>query len=258
MLNWMQLHKYPFEFNTQSSINIVDDKELLSLMIKTGIKSTFIGIESTEEASLQECNKVQNNNRDLLHSVKEIQQAGMQVSGGFIVGFDNDTPTVFKRQSDFIAKSGIVSAMVGLLNAPKNTILYERLEKEKRLTEEATGSNTDFTMNFQPRMDKTDLLKGYREIIHNIYTVKPYYKRVRQFLLNYIPYRTSPRRFQFTNIVAFIKTIIIIGIVNRGRSEYWKFLFWTLFNRPGLFIDAVTYTVYGYHFRKTYGISAKG
>ena len=258
MLNWMQLHKYPFEFNTQSSINIVDDKELLSLMIKTGIKSTFIGIESTEEASLQECNKVQNNNRDLLHSVKEIQQAGMQVSGGFIVGFDNDTPTVFKRQSDFIAKSGIVSAMVGLLNAPKNTILYERLEKEKRLTEEATGSNTDFTMNFQPRMDKTDLLKGYREIIHNIYTVKPYYKRVRQFLLNYMPYRTSPRRFQFTNIVAFIKTIIIIGIVNRGRSEYWKFLFWTLFNRPGLFIDAVTYTVYGYHFRKTYGISAKG
>ena len=100
----------------------------------------FIGIETPEETSLNECNKVQNKNRDLIGSIKNIQQAGLQVSGGFIVGFDNDSPSVFQRQIDFIQQSGIVSAMVGLLNAPKNTRLYRRLEAEKRLTIEATGT----------------------------------------------------------------------------------------------------------------------
>jgi len=109
----------------------------------------------------------------------------MQVSGGFIVGFDSDMPSIFQRQIDFIQQSRIVSAMVGLLNAPKNTKLYKRLDAENRLTTESTGSNTDFTMNFTPKMDPIELLKGYRTIIRNIYEAKPYYKRIRQFLLNY-------------------------------------------------------------------------
>lgn len=257
MKKWMQIHKFPFAFGVQSSINIADDEELMSMMVETGFNHTFVGIESPEKESLQDCNKLQNKNRDLLQSVKKIQQAGMQVSGGFIVGFDSDSPNIFQRQIDFIQQSGIVSAMVGLLNAPKNTKLYKRLDSENRLTTESTGSNTDFTMNFIPKMDPIELLKGYKTIIRDIYEVKPYYKRIRQFLLNYNRPPSKLKRIEFSYVSAFIKSIVIIGIVTKGRGEFWKFLIWTLAKRPGSFLDAMIFTVYGYHYRVVYGLSNK-
>ncbi|MFC1729703.1 B12-binding domain-containing radical SAM protein [candidate division KSB1 bacterium] len=258
MKEWMQEHKFPFTFNTQSSINLADDEELLSLMIASGFSSTFIGIETPDEKSLAECNKVQNEKRDLLQSVKKIQKAGMMVSGGFIVGFDSDSPGIFQRQIDFIKQSGIVSAMVGLLNAPKNTKLYERLEAENRLTDEASGSNTDYSMNFIPKMNYYELLAGYKKIIQNIYTAKPYYQRIRQFLENYKRQHTRPKKkLELSYLGAFFKSIFIIGIVNKGRFEYWKLFLWTLLRRPGLFMDAMTYVVYGYHFRRVYGVKNK-
>jgi radical SAM superfamily enzyme YgiQ (UPF0313 family) len=254
---WMIQHKYPFIFNTETSINLADDTELITLMAESGFTSVFIGIESPDESSLIVCNNVQNIKRDLVQSIKNIQQSGLQVSGGFIIGFDSDSSAVFQKQINFIQQSGIVSAMVGLLNAPKNTRLYERLEKENRLTTEATGSNTDLTMNFVPKMNYAELMTGYKKIIQSIYTTKPYYKRIRQLLLNYKPYKTNSVNINFATILAFLKTIVIIGVVNRGRSEYWRLLVWTLFKRPKLVVDAVTFSVYGYHFRKVFGVRNK-
>jgi len=254
MKEWMQKHDFPFTFNIESSINLADDEELMSLLVETGFNSTFIGIETPEVKSLSYCNKVQNLNRDLLASVKKIQQSGIQVSGGFIVGFDSDTPTVFQRQIDFIQQSGIVSAMVGLLNAPKNTRLYKQLEEENRITTEATGNNTDSSMNFIPKMDYNELLEGYKKVIYNIYSAKPYYRRVRQLLLNYNRLSKGRKKISLSLLKAFLKSVYIIGLFNKGRREYWKFIFWTLFNRPKSMVDAITYTVYGYHFRTVYGL----
>lgn len=254
MTEWMKIHNHPFNFNAQTSINLADDNRLLRMMRETGFISTFIGIETPVEESLKSCHKVQNENRNLLESVKQIQKAGLQVSGGFIVGFDSDTSTVFQRQIDFIQKSGIVSAMVGLLNAPKNTRLYKQMEKENRLTVDATGSNTDFTMNFIPKMDNQKLLDGYRHIIVNIYKEKPYYKRVRELLLNYSPVRMGKSNVDFARLKAFLKSIFVMGLLNRGRFEYWKFIVWTIVNKPKRFIDAITFAVYGYHFRTVYGL----
>lgn len=253
MKKWMQEHKYPFKFTSQVSINLADDDELLSEMVDAGFSSAFIGIETPDEVSLKDCNKLQNRNRDMIQSVKKIQKAGLDVSAGFIVGFDSDTSSVFQRQTEFIQQSGIVSAMVGLLNAPKHTKLYNRLESENRLTVEATGSNTDSSMNFIPAMDKTELLDGYHSIIRGIYSNKPYYKRLRNFLKNYQPHHNSGN-LSFAGILAFIKTIVIIGIINPGRGEYWRMLIWTLFKRPSLFMHSMTYVVYGYHYRKVYGL----
>jgi radical SAM superfamily enzyme YgiQ (UPF0313 family) len=257
MEEWMKKHKYPFIFNTEASIDLADDKELITLMARSGFTSVFIGIETPEEISLNECNKVQNKNRNLVQSIKNIQQSGLQVSGGFIVGFDSDSSLVFQKQIDFIQQSGIVSAMVGLLNAPKNTKLYERLKSENRLTVDATGNNTDLSMNFIPKMNSTELVTGYKKILHDIYTTKPYYKRIRRLLLNYKPYHTKPARIDFATLIAFLKTILVIGVVNRGRSDYWKLLIWTLFRRPNMVVDAITFSVYGYHFRKIFGIYNK-
>lgn len=255
MKKWMQMHNYPFTFNMESTINLADDEKLMSLMVETGFTSAFVGIETPEEKSLQECNKSQNKNRDLLQSVKKIQNAGIQVSGGFIVGFDSDTPSIFQRQIDFIQQSGIVSAMVGLLNAPKNTKLYKRLEAENRLTTEATGNNTDYSMNFIPRMDSHELVTGYKNILHDIYTTKPYYKRIRRLLVNYKPRFNKPAKINYVALSALFKSIFIIGMLNKGRRDYWKFLIWTLFLHRALLVDAITFSIYGYHFRKVFGLS---
>jgi radical SAM superfamily enzyme YgiQ (UPF0313 family) len=254
MRKWMDIHKYPFEFTIQSTINLADDDELMSLMIAAGINSAFIGIETPDNTSLENCNKIQNKNRDMLQSVKKMQNAGIQVSAGFIIGFDNDSPAIFQRQIDFIQQSGIVSAMVGLLNAPKNTILYQRLESENRLTIEASGNNTDYSMNFIPKMNTKILMEGYTKIIQNIYKSKPYYKRLRQFLLNYNQKYRIQKKINYSSVRAFMKSVIIIGILKKGRSEYWKLIIWTTFKRPRLIVNAITFAVYGFHFRKVYGL----
>jgi len=254
MISWMNTHQHPFKFNAQTSINLADDVTLLQMMRNAGFTSTFIGIETPVEESLKSCHKVQNENRDLVENVKQIQRAGLQVSGGFIVGFDSDTETVFQRQVDFIQKSGIVSAMVGLLNAPKNTKLYRQMEMEKRLTVDATGSNTDFSMNFIPKMNQQKLLQGYQHIINNIYKEKPYYQRIKELLKNYQPVKVGKSNIDVNQLKAFTKAIFVLGLVSKGRFEYWKFMAWTLFKKPRSFVDAITMAVSGYHFRAVYGL----
>jgi radical SAM superfamily enzyme YgiQ (UPF0313 family) len=140
-------------FITEASVNLADDPELMALMVQAGFNSVFVGIETPDEASLEECHKRQNKGRDLVESVKIMQHSGLQVMGGFIVGFDSDTPYIFQRQIEFIQKSGIVTAMVGLLQAPLGTKLYQRLKSEGRLTDLGSGDNTDGSTNIIPRMN---------------------------------------------------------------------------------------------------------
>jgi radical SAM superfamily enzyme YgiQ (UPF0313 family) len=184
---WMEKRKNPFYLNTEASINLADDEQLMHLMAKAGFEAVFIGIESPNDESLIECNKPQNRNRDLISSVKKIQQAGLEVQGGFIVGFDNDPSTIFDKLTNFIQESGIVTAMVGLLNAPKGTKLQKRLEKEGRMLKDFTGNNTDFSINFIPKMDSKALLDGYQKILDKIYSPKYYYARVMQFMKEFEP-----------------------------------------------------------------------
>ena len=157
MIDWMRRHKRPFKFNTQVSINLADDDELMRLMAEAGFDCVFVGIETANEAGLAECNKTQNIDRDMVDCVRRIQRAGMQVQAGFILGFDSDHASVFDGLIRFIQESGIVSAMVGSLNAPKGTQLYQRLVNENRLLEDGSGDNTDFSMNFVPTMDRDEL-----------------------------------------------------------------------------------------------------
>ena len=151
---------------TETSMNLSDDEELMQMMVKAGFSKVFVGIETPEETSLAECNKIINHKRDLINSVHIIQQSGIEVTAGFIVGFDNDPPGIFQRQVDFIQHSGIITAMVGLLNAPRLSKLYKRLDGEGRILNSFTGDNTDYSMNFVPAMNREELMKGYQKIIH--------------------------------------------------------------------------------------------
>jgi len=214
IINWMDNINHPFTFSTEASINLSDDDKLMELLTKAGFSSVFIGIETTELASLTECGKTQNVNRNLIESVHKIQKYGIEVSGGFIVGFDNDSPSVFQKQIDFIRESGIISAMVGLLNAPKKTMLYKRLKKEGRITSEPTGNNTDFTLNFEPKMDKSILLDGYEKVLSGIYGGKNYYMRVLDFIKRFTPNNKHKTKITFNHFQAFFRSFFRLGIID--------------------------------------------
>lgn len=252
IIDWMKKHKHPFYFTTEASINLADDDELMKLMTKAGFLTVFIGIETPEEVSLEECNKVQNKNRNLIESIKRVQQAGMEVLGGFIIGFDSDTPNIFRQQVDFIQKSGIITAMIGMLNAPTKSQLYKRLHAEGRILEKWNGVNTSTTMNFVPKMDKTDLDAGFREVIQGVYGGKPFYKRVKSFLQDFQPMVKTKNKVNFNKLMAFVKSIFLIGIFDSNRKYYWQLFFWSLFHRRDLFPMAITYSIYGYHYKKSY------
>ena len=252
IIRWMELHRHPFTLSTEVSINIADDEELMRMMVEAGFDAVFVGIESPNEESLIECKKIPNENRDLLAGVKKIHRFGMQVNGGFIVGFDNDPAAIFQRLIDFIQESGIVTAMVGLLNAPRGTKLYQRLLKEGRLLTGFTGDNTDFSLNFIPRMSPEALLNGYREVLKSIYSPKEYYARVKHFLEDFKPTQTRVFRFQMCYLNALWKSMLMLGVIGRERWYYWKLFFWSLFRKPRLFRLAITFSIYGFHFRKLF------
>ncbi len=248
LIQW-QKGKKKIPFYTEASINLADDRPLMDMMVDAGFDTVFIGIETPNEESLAECNKQQNRNRDLLESVKLMQRAGLQVQGGFIVGFDSDTPSIFQRQIEFIQKSGIVTAMVGMLNAPPGTRLYERMRKEGRLIGLFSGDNVDGTTNISPKMGLDTLREGYRNMIQHLYSPRHYYKRAMTFLREYeMPKTRVPLDFQ--RLLAAFRSSIRLGLFGKERFQYWKILSWTLFCRPRLVPLAITFAIYGYHFRK--------
>jgi radical SAM superfamily enzyme YgiQ (UPF0313 family) len=251
IIDWMQKKKRPFNLLTEVSVNLADDEELMQLMGQAGFNKVFVGIETPNEASLSECDKRQNTRRDLIATVRTIQNHGFEVMGGFIVGFDNDTPSIFKSQINFIQKSGIVTAMVGLLNAPRGTRLYQRLKGENRLVKESTGDNTDFSLNFVPRMKPETLINGYKEILNTIYSPKQYYARIRTLLQEYKPKTKSFRwNSKSWNIQGFLNCMWFMGVRESGRRYYWRMVASTLFTRPRSFPLLIALSIYGYHFRR--------
>ena len=250
IIEWMEEKKHPFALFTEASINLADDEELMRLMAEAGFDNVFVGIESPNEESLVECNKLPNKNRDLLASVKKIQNHGFQVQGGFIVGFDSDPLSIFKSQINFIQKSGIVTAMVGVLMAPPETRLYKRLKKENRLLPGGTGDNTDGSTNFIPKMGLERLASGYKHILSTIYSPKPYYERIKTFLKEYKPKNKRKGSISPRYIVALIKSMWVLGIKEKGRRYYWRLFAWTLLKKPKSFPLSITFAIQGFHLRK--------
>ena len=248
LIQWKK-GKLGITFHTEVSINLADDEALTRQMVEAGFNMVFVGIETPDDGSLAECSKIQNRNRNLIDDVKRLQRAGLQVQGGFIVGFDSDTPSIFQRQIDFIQKSGIVTAMVGMLQAIPGTKLFARLEREGRLQGETTGDNVDGTTNIVPAMSLEALREGYKAILRRIYAPKHYYQRVKTFLREY----KAPAikgTVTFGDIMAFLRSIVRLGIIGRERFHYWRLLLWTFFRRRELVPVAVTLAIYGFHFRR--------
>ena len=234
MVQWRNETRVPMGFLTEASVNLADDQELCELMVSAGFKKVFLGIETPSVESLEECRKLQNRSRDLVETVKVLQGFGFEIMGGFIVGFDHDKLDIFKRQFEFIQRSGVVTAMVGLLTALPQTRLYHRLMKEGRLESEASGNNTEAVLNFKPKLSREFLLDGYRDLMKRLYEPKAYYQRIRTFMEHHRP--SGPRlRVSAADVEAFCKSFWLLGIWHRGRTHYWRFFWSTLLRRPRQF-----------------------
>ena len=248
IIRWRTRTRTKMGFLTEASADLADDPELCELMVQAGFKKVFVGFETPSTESLQECRKMQNCGRDLVETVEILQGAGLEVMGGFIVGFDNDPADIFRRQFEFIQRSGVVTAMVGLLTALPETRLYRRLMSEGRLNAESTGNNTEATLNFLPKLDREFLVNGYRELMKQLYEPGNYYRRIRTFLKHNRP--SGPRvRLAWSDIQAFLKSLWLLGVWHRGRGAYWRFCLETLFRRPRQIHQAIELTIIGHHFR---------
>lgn len=251
LAKWRNEHRTAFDFVTEASLNLADDPELMQLMKDAGFVSVFLGIETPDESGLIASNKLQNTRRSLLESVSIIQSYGMQVMGGFILGFDTDREDIFERMTEFIQKSGIPVAMVGLLQAMPGTQLFRRLWREGRILHTDAGDNTSVSLNFLPRMNATKLVEGYRSVLKQIYSCDAYYERVRLYLSRTEP-RPGERRFKQrwltgANARALVTSIVRQGVFGSQRWSYWKFFAAAATRYRHSFGTAMTLAIMGYH-----------
>jgi radical SAM superfamily enzyme YgiQ (UPF0313 family) len=246
---WMKKYKRPFVFSTEASITVADDIEIINLLKESNFSGIFVGIETPEEESLKSCGKFQNTGKDLKEKVKFLQRNGLEVKGGFIIGFDTDTLNTFEKMIEFIQNSGIVTAMVGLLHALPRTKLYKKLKKDGRILNAASGNNTDSTLNFIPVINKEILINGYKKILNTIYNPKNYYNRIIIYLNEYKELSTGSKFSISVKIKAISKSIWLMGVIEKGKPYFWKMIFWTLLHKPKLISEAITQSIYGYHYR---------
>lgn len=227
-------YNYRFYFGTEASINLAQDQELLQLFQRANFQWVFIGIESPEEGSLRETKKYQNTREDLLTSIRKIYAHGIEIFAGFIIGFDNDTREIFEKQYQFIMKSGIHAAMVGLLTALPKTPLYERLEKEGRLIPDVNNSdNTKLGTNVVPKqMGYDEMVDGYRRLYHRLLDYRSIADRIRvkSRYLGKPAYRIDYSLAESVNIVSrFLRK----GIMAGGFSRMFHFLRSIPLSQPG-------------------------
>jgi radical SAM superfamily enzyme YgiQ (UPF0313 family) len=195
---WQAAEGYPFTFFTEASLNLSEDDELMELMIAANIMVVFIGIETPNEESLRETKKYQNVHKGgtLVDRVRKVQDSGLEVWCGMIVGFDNDDTRIFKAQHEFMRQTDIMHAMVGMLSAIPKTPLHARLKSEGRLDpddEQVYGTNV-IPLN----MSREELRDGYIGLMHDLYDAEFYFDRLENLFLT--------RRFD----------------PGRVRNEYWR------------------------------------
>jgi len=225
LIDYQNRYNYRFQFGTEASLNMAQDDELLRLFREANFGWVFIGIESPDAESLKETKKYQNTRENILESIRKIYAHGIEVYGGFIIGFDNDTSEVFDKQYQFIMESGIQIAMVGLLHAMPKTPLYERLKREGRLLSNfTTGDNTKLRTNVVPRqMSYSEMVEGYRNLYFRLLSARNIRRRI-QNKIRYLTRPVSGGGRELREGINILKNLLIHGLLPGGFPRIWHFL----------------------------------
>ena len=245
LVAWQQEHGYPFNLTTEASVNLAQDAPLVDAMSSAGFAAVFLGIETPSVEALRDAHKVQNLRGDLKEAVEVLSRAGLEVMGGFIVGFDSDSPEIFELQRAFIADSPIPMAMVGLLTALPGTALWRRLEAEGRLRT-ATGGDQFGRPNFEPSMDEQALLRGYSGLLAELYTADAWYDRCESYLALARP---SPgrRRGRWEDAATVARTAWRVGVLSPRRRRFWRLMARTVAKSPTRIAWAISKAIIGEH-----------
>jgi radical SAM superfamily enzyme YgiQ (UPF0313 family) len=245
LARWQQQRGYPFELYTEASVNLASDETLIASMVQAGFTAVFLGIETPSPETLAATNKQQNTRLDLGLAVERLTGAGLEVLGGFIVGFDGDGPDVFESQLRFISSLPIPLAMVGLLTALPGTALWRRLEHEGRLRALSSGDQFGRT-NFEPKMDEETLLRGYAELLGQIYTPQAFYQRCEAYV-DRAPPLPGKKKPSVAHVLTFLRTVFHVGLRGQHRRLYWRLLVRSLRHAPHTFAWAIGSIVQGEH-----------
>ncbi len=271
---WNRRHGHPFQYGTEASLNLADDPELLAALVAAGFLWVFVGVETPSMEALQEAHKLQNLKGSLVDRVRILQEAGLLVFGGFVLGFDNETEDIFDRQIRFIGEAAIPNALVGQLGALPGTPLFERLRKEGRLLRSCTEGLGPFYSNFRTKLSFETIIRGQRRILETIYQPRAYFDRL------LAAYRRLPKernRFARLRRLLFPSGIVLgsgtqtsgrvlpqmsakarlrslIGFLRRVepgyRREAWRFLAAMFRHCPEYIQQSLDYLVMGYHYHR--------
>lgn len=253
LIEWRKRVKPGFFFATQLTINLVDDDELMQLMIDAGFRHVFIGIETPSAKSLKESLKTQNLKRNQLENIRKLHEMGFVISGGFIVGFDSDTTSIFQEQRDFIQESGIPLPIVNILKAPPGTELFDRIKREGRLTKDFAFGEGE--TNIAPAMDEKTLFDGFLELTHNLYSPEQSYQRLVTFFETYKFPKTKvkiPARFRMSELKILLRVVYLLGIKDRDSKYFWKLIWWTARNQYKNLDKAFFYGIMIYQMHQTF------
>jgi len=261
---WQKAHDYPFLFYTEASIDLAQRPELIEAMVRANFYYVFIGIESPSAQSLAEAKKYQNLRRDPLESIRFIQNHGLWVTGGFIIGFDSDTEEIFEQQRQFIERAAIPWAMIGFLQAPPTTPLYDRMLKQGRLLAENTASSNFDRPNFRTLLPLPVLLQGMRQTLLSLYSPSAFYNRAYRSLMQWetreqhvvgsgkAEEKATPYPLSLM-LGILVRSVYRQGILSSYRREYWKFLLQILRRWPrssAKLSMGITMLLSGHHFIK--------
>ena len=244
---WRRETRCALEFYTEASMNLADDDGLVDLMTDAGFTAVFIGIETPSPESLRETKKLQNLRRNLEDQVHRLLNRGLDVWGGFILGFDNDGPEIFDRMIKFVQKAAIPYAMVGLLGALPNTPLYRRLEKEGRLRRNFTGDQFGLT-NVITKLPTSLMIPGYRKVMETLYHPEVYFQRCRENLARWNPVPGSHRPLVLRDLFSAWRALWAQGIRAPYRRAYWRFIRWTIRHQPTKLGRAIAQAAAGHHY----------
>jgi radical SAM superfamily enzyme YgiQ (UPF0313 family) len=225
LAEWQQRNKWPFSFYTEASIDLADRPELLAAMVEANFMYVFIGIETPSAEALKESRKFQNLRSNNLEQIRVIQEAGLWVLAGFIVGFDSDDESIFSRQLEFIERTAITWAMAGVLQAPPTTALYDRMKKEGRLIEESQATSNFSPPNFRTKLPLPVLLRGLSTLLANLYEPAQFFNRAFRSLEVWRPRGQRPPELPLSyNLRVFLASLWRQGVLSSYRGPYWRFL----------------------------------
>ena len=239
---WMESHGFPFTFDTEASLDLAEDQELMDLMTACNFGAVFLGIETPDESSLAGSNKKQNLRSSMTESVRKITASGLRVMAGFIIGFDAEKPGAGERIVRFVDEAAIPTAIISMLQALPNTALWHRLKDEGRLRDSPVTVSQTTLMNILPTRPMEEIAREYVDSFWKVYDPLSFMDRTYRHyrILGEAPCHKKPRKkrhskkkIEWREFRALVLLLILQGVVRKTRIAFWRYIWQMYQHNPG-------------------------